>query len=457
MRNTPQGEAIDGNPAGGGTDDALMVIRGFHPLLTGIRIKTILSWLQLFIISNKAVWTQMMDKECPIPEPFGRMVGNIFFLAGLFFLTFISRFIFAPLMPVIEQELAITHSQAGTFFLMISLGFLIASVMSGFVSSIIKHRGALTLSTLGIALALLAFYLTNSLWAIRGIMLLLGMAAGLHTPSAIATITAMVNRNDWGKALAIHQLAPPLSLILGPLLTVALLGWLSWRTILALLGCVTILVSLAFIRYCPCGDFPGDAPRPALVKEVVSERSFWIMIVLFALAMGGSVGIYAMLPLYLVTERGLDHELGNTLVGLSQISGLFMIFFAGWLTDRIGEKRAIAAALLASGIATIMLGMLSGGWLKLMVFLQPAMLACYFPAGFSALSRIVQPGLRSIAASFGPSISFVLGGGILPAAIGYMGQTYSFGLGITMAGGLIVLGSGLVVFLRLLENMEEGC
>ena len=181
------------------------------------------------------------------------------------------------------------------------------------------------------------------------------------------------------------------------------------------------------------------------------------MIVLFALAMGGSAGIYSMLPLYLVTERGLEGELGNTLVGLSQISGLFMTFVAGWITDRVGEKRAMAAALLASGTATIMLGLLSGGWLKLFVFVQPALLACYFPAGFAALSRIVQPTLRSIAAALGPPVAFLLGGGILPVAIGYMGQNYSFSLGITLTGCLMLLGSVLVVFLKLLEKMEAGC
>jgi len=42
------------------------------------------------------------------------------------------------------------------------------------------------------------------------ILFMLGVAAGLHMPSAMATITAMVNRQEWGKALAVHQTAPPL-------------------------------------------------------------------------------------------------------------------------------------------------------------------------------------------------------------------------------------------------------
>jgi NNP family nitrate/nitrite transporter-like MFS transporter len=181
------------------------------------------------------------------------------------------------------------------------------------------------------------------------------------------------------------------------------------------------------------------------------------MIILFALAMGGSVGIYAMVPLYLVTERGLDKELGNTLLGLSQISGLFMAFFSGWITDRIGEKRAMAITLSIAGLATVLLGALSGGWLKVIIFFQPAFFFSFFPAGFSALSHIVQPNLRSIAASFGTPMAFVLGGGILPAVVGYMGQTTSFSMGIILAGFLIMAGPLLIIFLKLLEAMDEGC
>ena len=54
-------------------------------------------------------------------------------------------------------------------------------------------------------------------------------------------------------------------------------------------------------------------------------------------------------------------------------------------------------------------------------------------------------------------MGFVLGGGIFPAALGYMGQNFSFSLGIILAGCIIILGAGLVSFLRLLEKMDDGC
>jgi len=398
----------------------------------------------------------VIDKECPIPEPFKANLGRILFLAGLFFLTFIGRFIFAPLMPAIEQELSISHVQAGALFLTMSLGFFVAQICSGFLSSRIKHKGTLVISTLGVGLALLVFSLTSSLWVIRGILFVLGMASGLHVSSAIAIITAMVHRQDWGKALAVHQTAPPLSVVLGPLLVILLLGLISWQNILAILGGISVVVGLAFIRFGRCGAFSGHAPRLADIKFVISRRSFWIMVILFAFAMGSSMGIYTMLPLFLVNERGYEADLANTLVGLSRISGLFMAFVAGWFTGRLGEKRFIFAVMLTTGITTIMLGALSGTWLTVTIFVQPAIIGCYFTAGFAALARIVQPNYRNIAASFTTATAFLIGGGLLPTAIGFMGETYSFGLGIVLIGCLTLVTSWLVVFLELIEKLEDG-
>lgn len=66
------------------------------------------------------------------------------------------------------------------------------------------------------ALVLIPFSFVDSLWAMRFLMLGVGLAGGLHTPSAIATITAQVQKKDWGKALSVHQSAPPLSFVLAP-------------------------------------------------------------------------------------------------------------------------------------------------------------------------------------------------------------------------------------------------
>jgi NNP family nitrate/nitrite transporter-like MFS transporter len=130
------------------------------------------------------------NKDGPVPKPFSGAIGSILFLTLLFFLTFIGRFIFAPLMPAMSSELGLSHSQAGSVFLSGSVGVCIGSLSAGFISSRIQHKGTIALSLIGTAVALLLCTLLASLWALRGVVLMLGLMAGMNLPSNVATITA---------------------------------------------------------------------------------------------------------------------------------------------------------------------------------------------------------------------------------------------------------------------------
>ena len=393
-----------------------------------------------------------------MPEPFREKIGITFFLAWLFFLGFVTRVMFAPLMPAIEQELGIGHSQAGGLFFMMSFGYMLAPICSGLISSRINHRGTLKVSAWVIGLALIPFIFVDRLWIIRLLLVVIGLAAGVHLPSAIATITAEIRKADWGKALSVHQSAPPLSFVSAPLVAALLLSWFSWRYVLVIWAAIALVSALAYSWSGKGGEFPGKLPSPGNVKVILGNPSFWIMVALFAMAMGGNAGIYAMLPLFFVNERGMDLTFANTLIGLSQVSGIIMVFIAGWITDKIGQKPTMFAALSAAAGFTILLGTLRGSILLVVLFLQPAVLSSFFPAAFGALSRIAPPSMRSVTNALGPPFAFLIGGGVLPAAIGYLGETYTFSMGIVMAGGFMLAGPVLLLFLKLGQyDDQSGC
>lgn len=396
--------------------------------------------------------------DCPMPEPFRDKIGITVFLAWLFLIGFVTRVMFAPLMPAIETELGLDHSQAGTLFFVMSFGYLLAPLCSGLISSKRNHQGTLKISAWAVALALAPFAFVENLWVIYALLVIIGLAAGIHLPSAIATITAEVQKSDWGKALSIHQAAPPLSFVCAPLIAALLLVWFSWRHVLLVWSAIALVSAIGYTFRARGGQFPGQLPSPANVRQVLSKPSFYLMVLLFAMAMGGNAGIYAMLPLFFVNERGMDLTFANTVIGLSQVSGIVMVFVAGWLTDKIGQKPAMAAALGTSAFCTILLGLLQGPLLLVVLFIQPAVLSSFFPAAFGALSRIAPPALRSVTNALGPPAAFMLGGGLLPAAIGYLGDAYTFSSGIVLAGSTMLAGPLLVFYLKLGQyDDQSGC
>jgi NNP family nitrate/nitrite transporter-like MFS transporter len=83
------------------------------------------------------------------------------------------------------------------------------------------------------------------------------------------------------------------------------------------------------------------------------------------------------------------------------------------------------------------LGWVSTDWLPYLVFLQPALAVCFFPAGFAAIGLVAPPGARNIAVSMVTPFAFILGAGAAPALIGWASHLHSFCVGFLMVGALI--------------------
>ncbi len=390
----------------------------------------------------------MQDRKTSMDASFSQQLWPLLFLVGIFMLTFLSRVILAPLLPAVEKSLGISHAQSGALFLYVSLGYFVSLFSSGLVSSRLGHRRTIIISALAVGLVLIGLTQAASLAVLNLGAFFIGLAGGLYLPSGIATITGLVSARHWGKALAVHELAPNLGLFSGPLVAEGLLQVSSWQGVLGWLGLGCLILGLVFWRWGKGGDFPGQAPNPANLKQLATDSRSWVLMVLFSLGIGGSLGIYTMLPLYLVTEHGLELASANYLVGFSRLLGVVASFVAGWASDRIGPRPALTGIFALTGLSTIALGLLPPPWLWVALFVQPFMAVCFFPAGFAALSSVGDPSLRSLTVSVVVPMGFVLGGGALPAGIGWLGEQASFQFGIALSGVLFLSGVFLLPLLR---------
>ena len=396
--------------------------------------------------------------DCPMPEPFGEKIGLTVFLAWLFYLGFVSRIIFGPLMPEIQNDLGLDHVQAGFLFLMIGVGYLLAPTISGLISSRTNHRTTLRLSAWLLGFALLPFAFVQSFWGMCVLMVIIGFSGFLHIPSAVATITAEIQKSDWGKGMAVHQCAPPLAFVTAPLIAALLLEWFSWRQVLLCWAVLSLFSALLFTLKSEGGQFAGQRINTTNMRKVAGLPSFWYITILLGLAIGGNAGMNAMLPLYFVNEKGLSLGKANILIGLSQLSGFAVVFFAGMMADRVGQKRFMWLTLGGAALLTIALGIVDGGWLVAVLFLQSAVMTAFFPAAYGALAGVVPPTLRSVISTMGPPLAFLIGAGLTPMAIGYLAQSFSFGTGIAAVGLCMLLGVPFVVLLRLGDyEGQPGC
>ena len=358
-------------------------------------------------------------------------------------------------MPKVRTDLALSHAEAGSLFLMISLGYFTTLLASGFISSRLTHRKTIIVSSIGMGVALLITSFSTGLWSMRVGLIMLGMAAGPYMPSGMATMTTLFHHRHWGKALAIHELAPNLSFVVAPFIAEIVMYWFSWRTVFLVLGVAAFTLAAVFARYGHGGEFRGESIKYSSLRLLLSNPAFWIMVVLFSLGISSTLGVYTMLPLYLVTDHGLDRNWANTLIALSRIAGLGVALVGGWATDRFGPLKILRIVFVLAGLLTAFIGLAPQTWATVAVFLQPIIAVCFFPAGLAALSMVSSASERNLTVSLTIPLAFLMGGGAVPALIGFVGDIHSFGSGIVLIGGLIMTGSIFSGFVKLRDQAGE--
>jgi NNP family nitrate/nitrite transporter-like MFS transporter len=387
------------------------------------------------------------QKTSPFP------LQPILILVGIFYLNFVSRVVMAPLLPLVETELGLGHGEAGSLFFFIAVGYGLGLLGSGFISSRLIHRHTITLSTLAVGGSTLFVSISTSIQEMQAGLVLIGFFAGIYLPSGIATITGLARKEQWGKALALHELAPNSALITAPFLSEALLKFFPWRGVLTVVGISAMLTGLLFFFVGQGGKDKGERPRFQSMHKIIVSPSFWMMAILFTVSIGSSLGAYTMMPLFLVSEMRMDRGWAYTLIGLSRTFAMVVVFSSGLIIDRIGPKKALTIFLAATGLFTLLFGLASGViTTPIIIFFQAAAPSCLFPIGFTILSLIFPPQLRSVAISLAVFFGFLIGGGTVPSGIGYWAEAFSFSSGFAVLG--IYALAVLVLFLLTAKRLH---
>ena len=110
--------------------------------------------------------------------------------------------------------------------------------------------------------------------------------------------------------------------------------------------------------------------------------------------------------------------------------------------------------MVAAGLSTVALGSASRPLLIAAIFLQPLLIACYFPAGFAVISRIAPRQMHNLTISFTMPISYAVGAGLVPYFFGLLGDRLSFAIGFVLYGVLLAA-SGVLPFLLKLEDVRR--
>jgi NNP family nitrate/nitrite transporter-like MFS transporter len=101
------------------------------------------------------------------------------------------------------------------------------------------------------------------------------------------------------------------------------LHFLPWRRFILILGIVSLLLPIYFWRVSTEPKHETSRQGSHYI-DLFKRKTVWIMGLLWIFAAGSCLGIYSVLPLYLIKERGIDLYLANNLFGISRMGGGYL-------------------------------------------------------------------------------------------------------------------------------------
>ncbi len=376
---------------------------------------------------------------------FSSALPTLLLLTTVFFANFLSRTILGPLLLPVTARLGLGLTQGSTIFLCLSAGYSISVLCAGFLSQRLGHKGTIVTSVTCIGLGLLGLAGSGSLTAFLIWTAIMGAGAGLYIPSSVVTITEATAPAHWGQAFSVHELAPNLSFILAPLVAEAFLATTGYPPLFALLGGACLLLGLLYAMRGPQIRRPGVPPMLGNIRAIAARPAFWIVVLLFVLCVGVEVGIYNLIPAFLVQERGLNREQANLILGCTRAVSLLTLPLTGLIIKRIGYQATLALFLIGTGTATLLSGFGPLWWTITMLTLQPMFVVCFFPVGFAVLAMVCPKATSDLAVSLSVMCSSIMGLGVIPGVLAWCGERFSLGLAFSVFGGLMIACSALAV------------
>jgi NNP family nitrate/nitrite transporter-like MFS transporter len=368
---------------------------------------------------------------------------------SLWFLNFSTRTVLSPLMPIFEKDLHISHALAGSIFLFMAVGYTSSLLVSNWITPRIGFKRSIAVGFVVLIVALASLVLTKTYWGLGAAVFVLGFGGGLYLPCALPLLTSTIPSDLWGKTIAFHETAPTFSLLIIPLIAAAALRFLDWTVLIGVLGGLCLVMTIVFLVRAPDPRPKEEETSP--FSRVLRRRDFWVMATLWSFAAAGGLGLYNLIPLFLVNEKGLSLDLANSIFGFSRIGGLVVTFLAGFLIDRIGVKRVVLLSLLGSGFSITGIALADAfPLLAAMLVCQATFMPVFFPAGLVAISKLTTFSDRSAFAGATVAIGIVFGTGITPTLLGAVADIWSFQAGMLVQG---LLTMGICFLLKSLRGL----
>lgn len=285
------------------------------------------------------------------------------------FSTFALLYCVQPLMPLLGQQFALSPAHASWVLSISTLALALSLLACSALSDRIGRKGVMSTAVAAAAVLTLACACAQDYTQLLVLRALLGAALGGLPAVAMAYLVEEIDGASLGMSMGLYIGGTALGGMVGRVLVSVASDYFSWRLALAGMGLAGLYAAWEFWRTLPeSRNFKRGAEGwPALAggmrTHLLDAGLPWLFALGF-LVMGAFVCLYNYISYRLLAA---PFGLGQTAVGLLSVLyliGMVSSVWAGRLADRIGRRNVLWIVLLMM-LAGLLLTMSS--WLPLIV------------------------------------------------------------------------------------------
>ncbi len=258
-----------------------------------------------------------------------------------FIFTFVTRFAWPPLIPVVVPALGMKMTQAGAFMSAFYFGYVITQIPAGMLADRFGVRLILGaslviegLSTFG--MGYMASY-DVGLW-LRAIT---GLGAGAVFAACSRALMEWFPAKERGTAFGIMLAAPSGGIVLSNYIVPALNQAFSWQGAFKTIGIATVILGIAIYFMVKTSDQPkGEKSMFAGIKVVFSNRNILLTAIAGFCLMWVELGTATWANAYIKKLGFTVADAGMVMIAYG-IGGVIAPMVSGYISDKIGNRKAL--------------------------------------------------------------------------------------------------------------------
>jgi predicted MFS family arabinose efflux permease len=361
---------------------------------------------------------------------------------------YLCRSVLAPVLPVISEELGMTHAQGGMLETAYLVGYIIIKMPAGVIANKIGIKKTLILGMVGYALSTALNFFASSFAHLFALRFLIGLFQGVHLPLTNSLLSERFGDRQ-GRAIGFHESGPNVGNSVAYPLTVAIASAWGWRHAFLFLSLPAFFLAGAttlILREENGPELGRDTSRQG--EEGTGLRNH--LRLLAPLALAHAVynlclrSLLTFAPSFLVESRGMSLGVAGFIAMLMPAAGFIAKVSSGFIAERIGRRYAICGATALSGVFILSIAHVTGEYpLSVNFVVLGLVLYSFSPTIYASVTSGLPTRLKSIGLG-AVTMTGNIFGAFSTSTIGYLIDTRGYQATLTIVSATVFLATLLI-------------